>query len=183
MDEDLLLVKQVLNGNIDSFSILVNKYELTILKFIYNIVNDKEAAEDIAQEVFITVYNKLYTYKSDYKFSNWIFQISRNKAIDYMRKYKRVYEANVEDVALISKDLSPDEVIEYRETKVLVENFVRNLNEIDRHIITLKYLDDYITFVDVAEILGMSESSVKRRYYKVREKFKEYAAIKEKRCK
>jgi len=183
MDDDLLLVQQVLSGNIDSFNIIVNKYELTILKFIYNIVKDKEAAEDIAQEVFITVYNKLYTYKSGYKFSNWLFQISRNKCIDYMRKYKRVYEANVEDISIISNDLSPDAVVEYIETKSIVEEFIRNLNDIDRHIITLKYLDDYITFGDVAEILGLSESAIKRRYYKTREKFKEYIAVKEKRCK
>jgi len=183
MDDDLLLVQQVLNGNIDSFNIIVNKYEFTILKFIYNIIKDKEAAEDIAQEVFITVYNKLYTYKRGYKFSNWLFQIARNKCIDYMRKYKRVYEANVEEIVAVSKDLTPDEVVEYIETKNIVEEFIKKLNEVDRHIITLKYSDDYITFSDIGEILGLSESAVKRRYYKSRDKFKAYIAVREKRCK
>ena len=62
MDEDIRLVKEVLNGNLDSFNILVNKYELNIIKFVYNMIRDKEASEDIAQEVFITIYNKLYMY-------------------------------------------------------------------------------------------------------------------------
>lgn len=172
LDEDLKLVKAILNGNIDSFNIMVNKYEMFILKFIYNMIKDKEAAEDIAQETFITVYNKLYLYNSKYKFSNWILQIARNKCIDYIRKYKRVYEANLEDVReLISKETSPEEAAEYKDTKEKLENFINELPDIDRQIIIFRYSEE-LTFMDIAEILNMSESSVKRRYYKCRDKFK-----------
>ncbi len=172
MDEDLKLIKEILNGNIDSFNILVNKYELYILKFVYNMIRDREAAEDITQEVFITVYNKLYMYNSKYKFSNWILQIARNKCIDYIRKYKRVYEANLEDVKdLVSKEPSPEQSMEFKETKAIVENYIESLNEIDKQIIILRYTDE-LTFLDIAEVLNMSESAVKRRYYKARDKFK-----------
>lgn len=172
MDEDLKLVKETLNGNIDSFNIIVNKYEIFILKFIYNMIKDREAAEDIAQEVFITVYNKLYMYNSSYKFSNWLLQISKNKCIDYIRKYKRVYEANLEDVRdLSSKEISPEQSVEYKETKERVEKFINSLGDIDRQIIILRYTEE-LTFLDIGEILNMSESAVKRRYYKARDKFK-----------
>lgn len=184
MDEDLKLVEQVLKGNIDSFNILVNKYEFSILRFVYNTIRDKEAAEDITQEVFITVYNKLYTYNKSYKFSNWIFQISRNKCIDYVRKYKRVYEANVEDEHdIASKDVSPDQIAEFNEVKKLVEDFINTLNDVDKQIIILRYSNEHMTFIDISEVLNMSESAVKRRYYKTREKFKEYRLSKEKGCK
>lgn len=183
MDEDLKLVNEVLNGNIDSFNILVNKYELVILRFIFNMIRDKEAAEDITQEVFITLYNKLYTYKDQYKFSNWLFQIARNKSIDYIRKYKRVYEANMEDVReMVSQEISPEQSAEYKETKKLVESFIKDLNEIDKQIVILRYSGNYVTFTDIAEILNMSESAVKRRYYKTRDKFKEFSMIREKGC-
>jgi RNA polymerase sigma-70 factor (ECF subfamily) len=183
VDEDLKLVQEVLKGNIDSFNILVNKYELLILRFVYNTLKDREAAEDISQEVFITVYNKLYTYNKDYKFSNWIFQIARNKCIDYMRKYKRVYEANVEEVGeLVSKEVSPEQSAEFNETKRIIEDFVGGLNDVDKQIIILRYSNEHITFSDVASVLNMSESAVKRRYYKVRERFKEYRVSKEKGC-
>lgn len=183
MDEDVKLIQEVLNGNIDSFNILLNKYELMVLKFVYNIIKDREAAEDIAQEVFITVYNKLYTYNKDYKFSNWLLQISRNKCIDYIRKYKRVYESNLEDVVLVSREVSPEEHMEFMETRGIVEGFLTNLSDIDRHIITLKYSEDSMTFCDIAVIMDMSESSVKRRYYKIRDRFRDYLIVKEKRCK
>lgn len=178
------LVQQVLNGNVDSFNIIVNKYELPILRFVYNIIKDREASEDIAQEVFITVYNKLYMFKRDYKFSNWVFQIAKNKCIDYIRKYKRVYEANMEDVPeIISEEATPEQSMEFRETKKQVERFVNSLGEIDKHIIVLRYSNENTTFADIGEILSMSESAVKRRYYKAREKYKDFILEKEKGCK
>lgn len=180
LDEDLKLVQEVLKGNIDNFNILINKYELSILRFVYNSVRDREAAEDITQEVFITVYNKLYSYNKEYKFSNWLYQIAKNKAIDYMRKYKRVYEANVEEVQeVVSKEASPEEKAEFKETKRLVETFLNTLNEIDKQIILLRYTNDNMTFSDIAEVLNMGESAVKRRYYKARERFREYRASRE----
>lgn len=177
-------MEEILKGNIDSFNILVHKYELSILRFTYNTLKDKEAAEDIAQETFITVYNKLYSYNKEYKFSNWLYQIARNKCIDYMRKYKRVYEANVEEAgAIVSKEISPEQSAEFNETKGLVEAFVKQLGEIDRQIIILRYSNDNITFLDIANILKMTESAVKRRYYKARDNFKEFSLGKERRCK
>jgi len=184
LDDDLKLVEEVLKGNIDSFNILVHKYELSILRFTYNTLKDKEAAEDITQETFITLYNKLYSYNKDYKFSNWLYQIARNKCIDYMRKYKRVYEANVEEVGeLVSKEVSPEQSAEFKETKRLVETFVKNLNDIDRQILIMRYSNDNMTFIDIANILNMTESAVKRRYYKARDSFKEFRISKERRCK
>lgn len=183
MEEDLKLVLEILKGNIDSFNILVNKYELSILRFIYNTVRDKEASEDITQEVFITVYNKLYTFNKEYKFSNWLFCIARNKCIDYVRKYKRVYEANVEEVEeIVSRDISPEQSTEFKEVKKLVENFIETLNDTDKQIILLRYSSEHMTFTDIAEVLSLGESAVKRRYYKARERFREYRMVKEKGC-
>ena len=116
--EDLNLIQSILDGNVDSFNILVNKYEGIVLRFIYNMIKDKEASEDITQEVFIIVYNKLYLYDKNHKFLNWLLQISKNKAIDYIRKYKRVYESNIEDIPNVtSKEMSPEQSAEFMETK------------------------------------------------------------------
>jgi RNA polymerase sigma-70 factor (ECF subfamily) len=183
LDEDLKLVKSVLNGNVDSFNILVNKYEVMILKFVYNMIRDREASEDITQEVFITVYNKLYMYNSSYKFSNWILQISKNKCIDYIRKYKRVYEANLEDIKdLATHEMSPEQSAEFKETKETILKFINELHDADRQILILRYTQE-MTFLDIAEVLDMSESAVKRRYYKARERFRNSSLEKEKGCK
>lgn len=174
MQEDIKLIREVLKGNIDSFNIIVNKYELMVLKYVYSILKSRETAEDITQEVFITVYNKLYTFDTKYKFSNWLIQIAKNKSIDYIRKYKRVHEANIEEVyELKSSAPSPEEEAEFSETKQLIMVFINSLSEVDKQILLLRYSQDK-TFQDIAEILELSESSVKRRYYKARDKFKAY---------
>lgn len=181
MDSDIKLVQQVLEGNIDSFNIIINKYENIIFKFIYNMLRDREAAEDITQETFITVYDKLYIYNKDYKFINWIYQIAKNKTIDYIRKYRKVYEANIEDSQeLVSKEISPLDYTIYKETKEKIERFINKLEEIDRQIIILKYSQN-LTFSQIASILSLNESAVKRKYYKIRDRFSEESQEKE-RC-
>lgn len=184
VDDDEKLAREVLNGNIDSFNIIVNKYEKMVLRYIYNILRDKEASEDITQEVFVAVYNKIFLYDKKYKFSNWVYQIAKNKSIDYIRKYKRVYEANVEDIQPVAdKSISTEEQIEYREMKQNVEEFIRKLNFVDKQILILRYSSGKNTFSDIAQILNINESAVKRRYYKAREKYKQYGLEQEKRCK
>jgi RNA polymerase sigma-70 factor (ECF subfamily) len=146
-------------------------------------IRDREASEDITQEVFITVYNKLYMYNSSYKFSNWILQISKNKCIDYIRKYKRVYEANLEDIKdLATHEMSPEQSAEFKETKETILKFINELHDADRQILILRYTQE-MTFLDIAEVLDMSESAVKRRYYKARERFRNSSLEKEKGCK
>lgn len=175
-DQDL--VAEILKGNMDSFSILVNKYELSIFKFIYNIIRNKEASEDLTQEVFITLFNKLYTYNMQYKFSNWLYQIARNKTIDYIRKYKRVYEANIEEYANVtSYDISPEEALECRELKDLIKNYIGRLSPEDKEILFLRYSNEEMTFKDIGEVLNITESSAKRKFYKIRDKFRSQRSI------
>jgi len=181
--DDSNLIQSILDGNIDSFNILVNKYEGIVLRFIYNMIKDKEASEDITQEVFITVYNKLYLYDKTHKFLNWLLQISKNKAIDYIRKYKRVYESNIEDIPNItSKEMSPEEAAEFKETKENVEAYLNCLNDVDRQILIMRYSQD-LTFYDLSQILEMTESNVKRRYYRSKQNFKTFISQKVKGCK
>ena len=133
-------------------------------------IKDKEASEDITQEVFITVYNKLYLYDKTYEFINWLLQISKNKSIDYIRKYKRVYESNIEDIPNItSKEMSPEQSAEFMETKQNIEAYLNCLNEVDRQILIIRYSQN-LSFYDLSQIMEMTESNVKRRYYRSRTK-------------
>jgi len=181
--DDSNLIQSILDGNVDSFNILVNKYERIVLRFIYNMIKDKEASEDITQEVFITIYNKLYLYDKNHKFLNWLLQISKNKCIDYIRKYKRVYESNIEDIPnIISKEMSPEQTAEFKETKENVEAYLNSLSEVDRQILIIRYSQN-LSFNDLSQILEMTESNVKRRYYRSRQNFKTFISQKVKGCK
>ncbi len=172
--EDVILVEKVLQGDIESFEILIKKYELMIIRFAYGMVKNKETSEDITQEVFITIYNKLGMYNKSYSFSNWILQITRNKCIDYMRKYNKVQESDI-DIAydVSSKDMGPQEFTEYQEVKGKVNEYIKTLNELDAQILNLRYSKD-LTFKDIGEILSLTETTAKRKYYKIRDGFKSF---------
>lgn len=181
-EDDIILIENILNGDVRSFESLVEKYEVTILKFIYSMIRDKQIAEDITQEVFITVYNKLNTFDNRYKFSNWILRIAKNRCIDYIRKVKKVSESNIEDfVGLKSKEITPEEAVEFKETKQVITEYINTLSDIDKQIMILRY-SQKATFSDISKILDINESSVKRRYYKIKEQFKRKIAVEEKRC-
>lgn len=170
--EDIILVNNVLKGDVHSFELIVEKYQVNILRFVYGMLKQKEASEDITQEVFITVYNKLDMYNNKYSFLNWIMQIAKNKTIDYTRKYRKVYESDIDQAYDVSStDMGPEESVEFLETKEKVKQYLGTLDELDKEIINLRYTED-MTFKDIGQILNITETTVKRRYYKVRDGFK-----------
>lgn len=174
MEEDIRLIKGILNGDVKCFEALINKYEMKILKFIYYKVGQKEVAEDICQEVFITAYNKLNTFKYDYAFSSWLYTIARNKCIDYGRKKGKRKETSLEEVRFMeSNSIKPEEAYEYKEMKSLIEEYLNTLGKIDRDIIILRYVNE-LTFSEIAQVLKIKESKVKNRFYKLKKDFREY---------
>lgn len=180
MQDDMYLIEEVLKGSIECFNILIMKYEKAVLRFAYNITGDVQTSEDVAQEVFITVYNRLYTFRQDSKFTNWLFKIVKNKCTDYMRKMRGTRETNMEAAEdLASKEESPEQLAEYRETGRLLEEFVGVLGNTDRQILSIRYLETSMTFSDVAQVLNMSESSVKKRFYRMRDRFKSLYQVNE----
>ena len=180
--DDLELVKDILDGNIDSFNVIIYKYESSIFKFILSMIKDSEEAKDLTQEVFITLYNKLYTYRAQNKFSSWLYQIARNKSVDYLRKNKRVIQLSIENSWNISsKELLPEQWLEFKETREELQNFIKCLDDTTRQIIILKGSNDNFKLSDISEILNINVSTVKTKYYRLWDKYKSF--INEKRCK
>ena len=83
-DQDL--VRLFKNGHPKAFEEILNRYESKIYHFILRFFKNQELAEEMEQDVFMKVYEKLDTYNADMKFSTWIFSITRNLCIDEYRK-------------------------------------------------------------------------------------------------
>src|ERR1041385_1798333 len=81
------LVKTAIAGREASFEELVRRYQRPIAAYVYRMVGDYDAALDLTQEVFIKVYNSLSRYRSEFKFSTWIYKIAHNAAIDHLRRH------------------------------------------------------------------------------------------------
>jgi RNA polymerase sigma-70 factor (ECF subfamily) len=173
--EDLSIIDEVLASNSNAYELIVKKYEKSILRFIYSIVKNKEAAEDLSQETFITAYQKLYSYSRKHKFSNWLYQIARNKSMDYLRKNKEKYNENLEEAYNLHYEFSVEAAVEFNETKMLIRDYIETLKPLEKHILSLKYTNESLTFNDIAEIVKMSEAAVKWRYYKICNNFSKYS--------
>src|SRR5262245_31915169 len=83
---DCDLVATAITGLEGSFEELVRRYQRPISAYVYRMVGDYEAALDLTQEIFIKVYGSLRRYRSEFKFSTWIYKIAHNSAVDHLRR-------------------------------------------------------------------------------------------------
>src|SRR6266496_6730118 len=80
------LVATAITGVDGSFEELVKRYQRPISAYVYRMIGDYEAALDLTQEIFIKVYSSLARYRSEFKFSTWIYKIAHNSAVDHLRR-------------------------------------------------------------------------------------------------
>jgi RNA polymerase sigma-70 factor (ECF subfamily) len=87
MLEDSDIVKHVLNGEVDSFRILVERYQRPVLSMIRRLIGDRHRCEEIGQDVFVAAFRKLSTFDpARSQFSTWLFTIARNRSINALKK-------------------------------------------------------------------------------------------------
>ncbi len=86
MLDESILISNTLNGDIQSFALLVQAYQGQLYNFIYKMTKSKEDTEDILQDVFVKVYNNLYKYNNNYRFSTWIYSITLNTIKSSIKK-------------------------------------------------------------------------------------------------
>ena len=168
---DLEIVERVLNGEIDAYNEVLVRYELPIYRFVFNIIKNEDVSKDVTQEVFITAYYKLHTFKKKFKLSSWLFQIAMNKAIDLIRKNKNHQEVSIDDISICNFSMSPEDFVEFKETKKMLEDFISTLSKVEQRILILRYSNNELTFNDMANILKINESTVKYKYYKIYKKY------------
>jgi RNA polymerase sigma-70 factor (ECF subfamily) len=83
---DEALVQAVLDGDRDAFGDLAERYQGRLVNYLFRLVRDVDEAHDVAQEVFLKVYQALDRFDPRYRFSTWLFRVGQNAAIDLIRK-------------------------------------------------------------------------------------------------
>lgn len=84
--EEQGFIKQLINGNQTAFSQLLDDYQQKVFSTCISFIPNKEDAEDVAQEVFLTVFKSIKKFKGDSKLSIWIYRIATNKCLEFIRK-------------------------------------------------------------------------------------------------
>lgn len=168
-DEELIAAFQ--RGDLSSFDVLVRRWNRKIQGAIYRIVGSEEEARDLAQEAFLKAYRGLGTFKQEARFSSWLYQIALNLCRDRFRRRRGKtlvsLEALREDGHAPGVGNGPDalEVFEALDLSRAVADAVASLPQEQREVIILKEYEG-LTFLEIAEVLGLPVSTVKTRLYR-----------------
>jgi RNA polymerase sigma-70 factor (ECF subfamily) len=172
---DRELVASAVTGLEGGFEELVRRYQRPISAYVYRMVGDYEAALDLTQEIFIKVYGSLARYRSEFKFSTWIYKIAHNSAVDYLRRNNGREQALVSgtdgdqyELPIESKRPSPEQESERKERRIEIESVVRTLPGAYRELIILRHSQD-LTYEEIVEVTGLPLGTVKNRLFRARE--------------
>jgi RNA polymerase sigma-70 factor (ECF subfamily) len=169
------LVETAIAGREASFEELVRRYQRPIAAYVYRMVGDYDSALDLTQEVFIKVYNSLSRYRSEFKFSTWIYKIAHNAAIDHLRRFAVREQSLVSgtdgerrEANLESRRLTPEQESEREERRSEIESVVQLLPAAYRELIVLRHSHD-LSYDEIAEVTSLPLGTVKNRLFRARE--------------
>ena len=178
---DKELIAEVLEGHTASFEPLVVKYQPRVFALARRYARREDEVEDIVQTVFLKAYKKLSTYRGDAPFEHWLMRTATYTCYDFLRKHQRNREWNATDLSDEENDWlenvgeESSAETDRAAAKSLVEKLLDGLKPDDRHIITLLELEDK-SIKEIAEITGFSESNVKVKAHRAREKMRKLLA-------
>jgi RNA polymerase sigma-70 factor (ECF subfamily) len=151
----------------------IDEYKKIIYKIVNSYCQNKEDRKDLEQEIIIQLWNSFYTYKSDYKYSTWMYRIALNVAISFYRKEKKWPIKNdfyhEESIFKIEEDTS-EEQTELDNHLKLLQEFIHNLNELNKALMLL-YLEEK-SYEGIAEILGITKTNVATKISRIKLKLK-----------
>src|SRR5947208_3743494 len=169
------LVVSALSSRAACFEELVRRYQRPISAYVYRMVGSYDGALDLTQEVFIKVYNSLSRYRSEFKFSTWIYKIAHNAAIDHLRRHAVREQALVtgpdserREISIESRRLTPEQESERKERRSEIEAVVQLLPTAYRELIVLRHSQD-LSYDEIAEVTGLPLGTVKNRLFRARE--------------
>ena len=177
---DAELARDALGGSEAAYRELVTRYATPAVNFVFRFVRDRSLAEDLAQEGFLRVYQRLSTYDPERKFSSWFFQVLRNITIDHLRVNRlptasldELAEEGNERAAVDRQGASPEEVAGQSELASAVSAALSRIRPEYREVVVLRYQEG-LSHPEIAEILGMPSGTVKTYLHRAR---KELAGI------
>jgi len=148
----------------EGFTLLVNHFKKSIYFQIRRIVITHENTDDVVQEVFIKCWNKLNTFNGKSKLSTWIYRVTYNEAIQWIRKNRKEYYLNISE---IQTDNQPTTNIFHKdadEISILLEKAILQLPEKQKMVFQLKYFED-LSYKEIQIITGGSIGGLKANYH------------------
>ena len=175
---DTDLIQRVLDGDQNSFTVLVNRYQKWVHTLVWRKIGDFHIAEEITQDVFLKAYKKLSMLKPPYHFSGWLYVIASRRCIAWLRKKQSptvsldaMPAVQLEEVSYAQYETALGEATGVEHQRDLVKRLLEKLPESERTVVTLHYVSQ-MPCKDISKFLGVSPNTVKSRLHRARERLK-----------
>lgn len=184
--EDTRLVRRLKARNPGAFEALIERYQGPIFNLVYRMLGNREEAEDLAQEVFITVFKQIDGFRGEASLSTWLYRIASNHCIN-RRKYlshRRHYDGrSLSDLGdreelgggrlqTATRPPRPDEMAEGLELERAIQECITALDEDHRLVLVLRDIQS-LSYEEIVEITGIAIGTVKSRLHRARMALKE----------
>lgn len=170
-DPDWLLIRKMADGDVRALNEMYARYGAMLLGYLSARVSNRQLAEELLQDVMLAVWEHAAGFEARSKVKTWLLVIARNRAINSQRR-KQVPVININDVfGLRSEDTGPTEALERSEQRDRVRSAIERLPEGQREVLVLVFYHQ-LTGPEVAEVLDISEGTVKSRLHRAKDNLK-----------
>ena len=173
-DDALPIIKRVLDGDKDAFEELVLANQNNVYNLALKMTGNAEDALDISQEAFFKAYAQLGSYRGESRFSVWMYRLTYNLCIDFLRKQPRAALISLTpqsdgsaDIEIADERELPEDIVLRRETREVITKSIGELAPDHREILIMREITG-MSYGGMAETLGVSEGTVKSRLARAR---------------
>ena len=178
-----VLLRRLRRRDEQAFNELVLRYQDRVFGLCLRMLGNRDEAEDIAQEVFCTVFKSVRSFRGESKFSTWLYRVTLNHCknrLKYLgrrhyretRSIEDVAESRFDDTAALPRTGRPDQRMEQAELQRLVGEAIAALEEEQRALLLLRDVQE-LSYQEIVEITGLPEGTVKSRLHRARMALKE----------
>jgi RNA polymerase sigma-70 factor, ECF subfamily len=168
---DQTLVARYRKGDREAFAELVVRYQRPIYNAAFWILRKAEDANDVTQDVFLRIAERIHDYDGQHKFFSWIYRITVNEALNRLRRSGRE-EALDDDVELAdSGKTNPERLAGKAELAKRIQGALMRMSTHDRTVITLRHFSE-CSYEEIGQILDIDERTVKSRLFEARQRLR-----------
>lgn len=177
-EEEQKIIQQISAGDVDAYETLVTENQNKVYSLALRMVGNEEDAKDMAQEAFIRAYNSLGSFRGDSRFSVWLYRLTSNICIDFIRSRGKRQSVSLtfddedgaaEELQIPDDRFSPENELERREMRAAVSRGLNGLSPEYREILVLREING-MSYEEIGRELGLEEGTVKSRIFRARKK-------------
>ena len=177
-EEEMAVIKKVLDGDTNAFEVLVEDQKKVVYNLALRMLGNEEDAWDISQDAFLKAYTNLSGFRGDCKFSSWLYKLTTNLCLDFIRKRNRhkVVPLAFEDddgesayLEIADESFSPETQVEQKQLRESVRRGLNQLPEMQREILLLREIGG-LRYDEISRQLNIEEGTVKSRIFRARKK-------------